>query len=95
MLGHGGVLVDLVLEQRGLELILRPLVVLEHPVVSYCADQYGHNHWVLRHHLDVLFFEKVEGEVVLESQAQQLRLIHAADHHTWRYAEVHRNDSGR
>lgn len=64
VLGHGGVLVDLVLEQRGLELILRPLVVLEHPVVSYCADQYGHNHWVLRHHLDVLFFEKVEGEVV-------------------------------
>lgn len=64
VLGHGGVLVDLVLEERGLELILGPLVVLEHPVVSYCTDQDGHNHWVLGHHLNVLFFEKVKREVV-------------------------------
>ena len=51
VLGHGRVLIYLVLEQGCFELVLRPLVVLERPVVSYRADQHWHDHWVLCHHV--------------------------------------------
>ena len=57
VLGYRWVLVYLVLKQCSFELILSPLMVLVHPIVSYCADQHGHDHWILGHYFKVLLFE--------------------------------------
>ena len=57
MLSDHWILVYLVLEQCSFELVLRPLVVLEDPVVGYCTYQHRHDHWVLRHYFEILLFE--------------------------------------
>ena len=57
VLSDDRILVYLVLEQRCFELVLCPLVVLEHPIVGYRTDQNRHDHWVLCHYFEILFFE--------------------------------------
>ena len=64
MLGNVWIFVNLVLEQSSLEVFFTPVMVFEDPIVGNSANKYWHDHWILGHHISVLFFKQVKSVVV-------------------------------
>jgi len=51
-------------KQSSFELILGPIMIFINPIMSYCTDQYRHDHWILLHYFNVLFFKQIKREVI-------------------------------
>lgn len=58
------VLIDFVMEQSCLEFIFSEAVIYLNPVMSDCADQHWHHHWVLAHLVQIRLFKFIKSKVV-------------------------------